>query len=76
MTVLGRHLRVQHVPLIANTHRNGNSLSAGPEPANLGLRMRPRGGRRGPFAGEWNEVKGLLKVKVGFEAKTMFERLR
>ena len=38
--------------------------------------VKPRGRRPDPFAGVWNEVRELLEVNAGLEAKAVFEYLQ
>ena len=38
--------------------------------------VKPRGRRPDPFAGVWSEVRELLEVNGGLEAKTVFEHLQ
>lgn len=40
------------------------------------LAVKPRGRRPDPFAGVWNEVRELLEINAGLEAKTVFEYLQ
>ena len=56
----------------AKTARKYRSLNRLPSE----LPVKSRGRRPDPFAGVWNEVRELLEVNAGLEAKTVFEHLQ
>jgi hypothetical protein len=56
----------------AKTARKYRGLKRSPSE----LPVKARGRRPDPFAGVWNEVRELLEVNGGLEAKTLFEHLQ
>jgi hypothetical protein len=72
-TELNREVAAAKAGMDAKTARKYRKL--GKLPGELPARKRWRT-REDPFAGEWEELRGMLEVNAGLEAKTLFEFLQ